>query len=105
MFKGATMLERLDRRGFKSLNDVSIELGSVNVFIGSNGSGKSDFLEAVGVLGAIVSGGPEPESFRYRGVRQVNPASYISSFKTNNSRAISITASDPRITYSVDLEP
>ena len=46
------MISRLEIKGFKSLVDVSIDLGAVNVFIGANGSGKSNLLEAMGMLGA-----------------------------------------------------
>ena len=46
------MIRRLQVRSFKSLADVEVELGVVNVFIGANGSGKSNLLEALGVLSA-----------------------------------------------------
>jgi len=42
------MITQLNIRGFKSLADVDVELGQVNVFIGANGSGKTNFLEAIG---------------------------------------------------------
>ena len=44
------MLEHLFVRTFKSLDDVSVDLGRVNVFIGANGSGKTNLLEALGVI-------------------------------------------------------
>lgn len=40
------MLKSLSVKTFKSLADVNVELGLVNVFIGANGSGKSNLLEA-----------------------------------------------------------
>ena len=46
------MLEHLSVRTFKSLDDVTVDLGLVNVFIGANGSGKSNLLEALGILSA-----------------------------------------------------
>ncbi len=99
------MISRLEVKGFKSLSDVSIDLGSVNVFVGANGSGKSNILEAVGVLSAIVSGGPEAESFRYRGVRLGSPASYLSSFEKQSHQLLSITACSSRTCYKVDMAP
>ncbi|MEE8389308.1 MAG: AAA family ATPase [Anaerolineae bacterium] len=48
------MLTRIIVQGFKSLQNVQIELGQVNVFIGANGSGKTNLLEAVGFLSASV---------------------------------------------------
>jgi energy-coupling factor transporter ATP-binding protein EcfA2 len=99
------MISRLEIKGFKTLVDVSIELGAVNVFIGANGSGKSNLLEAVGFLSAIVSGSLEAESIRYRGVRLGRPASFQSSLLSQSERAISISACDDLITYEVDFEP
>ena len=49
------MLERLTVRTFKTLEDVTIDLGQVNVFIGANGSGKSNLLEVLG--NSLRSGG------------------------------------------------
>jgi len=47
------MLKKITIQGFKSLYDISdLELGLVNVLIGANGSGKTNLLEAIGVLGA-----------------------------------------------------
>ena len=37
------MIERLTVRTFKSLDDVRVELGLVNVFIGANGSNNADW--------------------------------------------------------------
>lgn len=39
-----TILGRLHVERFKSLYDVDVELGHINVFIGANGSGKSNLL-------------------------------------------------------------
>jgi predicted ATPase len=38
---------------FKSLADVSLELGSLNLFLGTNASGKSNFFDALRVLQGI----------------------------------------------------
>src|SRR5580658_3545965 len=64
-----SMIEKLNVRGFKSLENVEIELGQVNVFIGANGSGKSNLLEAVSVLGAAAFGRVDEESLTRRGCR------------------------------------
>jgi predicted ATPase len=49
------MLKQIKIQGFKSLHDVLVSLGQINVFIGANGSGKSNLLEAVGLLAASAS--------------------------------------------------
>ena len=74
------MITKLTVESFKSLESVSVELGRVNVFIGANGSGKSNLLEALGVLGAAASGRVDDESLRSRGVRPGVPQLYKSSF-------------------------
>ena len=43
------MITKIAIESFKSLEQVEVELGRVNVFIGANGSGKSNLLEAIGV--------------------------------------------------------
>ncbi len=99
------MITKLEIKGFKSLVDVSIELGAVNVFIGANGSGKSNLLEAVGVLSAIVINGPQSESIYYRGVRVGAPSSYLSSFKTSSSDRVRILVGNAKTEYEVEFGP
>lgn len=74
------MITKLTVESFKSLESVTVELGQVNVFIGANGSGKSNLLEALGVLGAAASGRVDDESLRTRGVRPGVPKLYKSAF-------------------------
>ncbi len=45
--KSREMLEEIRIKNFKSIADDTISLGRVNVFIGENGSGKSNILEAL----------------------------------------------------------
>ena len=74
------MIETLTVRTFKSLEDVTFDLGLVNVFIGANGSGKSNLLEALGVLSAAADGKVDDQSLLARGVRPGLPALYKSAF-------------------------
>ena len=67
------LIDRLIIRSFKSIVDQEIPLGYVNVFIGANGSGKSNILEALGVLAAAASGRIDDESLQRRGVRPGGP--------------------------------
>lgn len=66
---------------YKALKEIEIELGSVNVFIGTNGVGKSSMLEAIGILSASVNEQVDDESLYRRGVRLGTPKVYKSSFK------------------------
>jgi energy-coupling factor transporter ATP-binding protein EcfA2 len=74
------MITKFSVESFKSLEEVEIELGAVNVFVGANGSGKSNLLEAIGVLGAAAFGRVDDESLLRRGVRPGVPQLYKSSF-------------------------
>ena len=38
-------LESISIKGFKSIRDIKVDLRDINVLIGANGSGKSNFLE------------------------------------------------------------
>ncbi|MDE2686261.1 MAG: AAA family ATPase [Chloroflexota bacterium] len=49
-------LEKISIKGFKSIRDVEVELRDINVLIGANGSGKSNFLEVLSFLQAIRAG-------------------------------------------------
>jgi energy-coupling factor transporter ATP-binding protein EcfA2 len=67
-------------KGFKSIVDQTISLGRVNCFIGANGVGKSNVLEALGVLSAAASGRVDDEAILRRGVRAGLPRSFKTSF-------------------------
>ena len=41
------MLQRVRIQNFKSLKDVTLDLQKVNLFIGPNNSGKSNFLKGL----------------------------------------------------------
>lgn len=98
------MLTNFVIKDFKSLSDVSIDLGVVNVFVGSNGSGKSNLLEALGVLGAAASGRVGDEELKYRGVRPGVPALYKSSFKSYRAAShIRFEAYSEGAQYAVSL--
>jgi predicted ATPase len=98
------MIERIEINGFKSLREFEIEMGAVNVFIGANGSGKSNILEAIGVLSAAASGRIDDEALMRRGVRPGLPSLYKSSFKGDRTPAsIALSACTPEASYSVSL--
>jgi len=49
------MLQKVSIQNFKSLKDVTLELQKVNLLIGPNNSGKSNFLKALERLNSIIS--------------------------------------------------
>lgn len=74
------MIKTIVIKGFKSIPELTLELGRVNCFIGANGVGKSNILEAIGVLGAAANGVVDSESLLRRGVRPGLPRLYKTSF-------------------------
>ncbi len=102
--KEILMINSFTIRAFKSITDLTVELGQVNVFIGANGSGKSNILEALGVLSAAASGVVDAESLMRRGVRPGVPALYKTSFRKERvSPHIFIEAKNKDAEYSVSL--
>ena len=73
-------LRNVHIKGFKSIVDQTIELGRVNCLIGANGAGKSNILEALGVLSAAASGRVDDEAIIRRGVRAGLPRLFKTSF-------------------------
>lgn len=85
---------------------MTLELGRVNCFIGANGVGKSNILEAIGVLSAAAKGRIDDESLEYRGVRPGLPRLYKSSFaneRTPPHITLSAANDDENVTYRVSL--
>ena len=75
------MLKKLRLERFKSIYEQEIEFGKVNLLVGANGSGKSNLLEALGVLAAALSSGLEPVTLDMKGVRLSLPHLFKSAFK------------------------
>ncbi|AEE50481.1 SMC domain protein [Haliscomenobacter hydrossis DSM 1100] len=75
------MLKEITIKNFKSIANDTIELGRVNVFIGENGCGKSNILEAVGFASAGVENRVDNENLISKGVRVAKPSLIISNFK------------------------
>lgn len=49
-------LSRIKIKGFKSIKECDIAFGKINVLIGSNGAGKSNFISAFSLLQNVLSG-------------------------------------------------
>jgi predicted ATPase len=91
-------------KSFKSLENVNIKLGIINVFVGANGSGKSNLLEAIGILSAAADGKVTDQTLMQRGVRPGVPKLYKSSFLTKNiATHISFRGESKDAFYDVSL--
>jgi len=97
------MLNKIKISSFKSIVNQEISLGMMNVFIGANGSGKSNFLEAIGVLSAAAAGRVDDEALQRRGIRLGTPRLYKSAFEEKIPPQIFFEALTDTAKYSVSL--
>ncbi len=94
------MIEHIDIRSFKSIVDQRIELGALNVFIGANGAGKSNLLEAIGLLSCAIDGEISYAKLAERGVRLSAPEVFKASFRNiKRKSSFSIESNLGGITY------
>jgi len=63
------MIEKIHIKNFKSIYDLELEVGRINLFIGENGSGKSNLLEALVFVSASESNMLANEFLVSRGLR------------------------------------
>jgi predicted ATPase len=97
------MIAKLTVESFKTLENVEVELGLVNVFIGANGSGKSNLLEAVGVLSAAADGKVDDQVLLQRGVRPGVPQLYKSAFHEKLPQHIYFAAQNEKSSFEASL--
>jgi energy-coupling factor transporter ATP-binding protein EcfA2 len=100
------MITKVSVTAFKSLEKLEIELGQLNVFVGANGSGKSNLLEALGVLSAAADGKVTDQTLLQRGVRPGVPKLYKSAFPSSGPPQLShiyFSASSSDAHYDVSL--
>ena len=74
------MIERIVVNNCKSIERMDIQLGRLNVLIGANGSGKSNVLEAIGMVAARNGKIIELDNMVQRGVRIAMPELMVNSF-------------------------
>ncbi|TPL82360.1 AAA family ATPase [Mesorhizobium sp. B2-3-12] len=97
------MIHSVTIENYKSIAKVQLDLGRVNIFIGENGSGKSNILEAIALAGAACADKLDNEFLSSRGVRVTDPQLMrpaFDGFKPDESVKISITDPlHPKLTY------
>ena len=85
------MIEKIHIQNFKSIYDLELEVGRVNLFIGENGSGKSNLLEALVFVSASESNMLANEFLVSRGLRVPEPELMRSAFcEEDKSKDITI---------------
>ena len=101
-------LENISIKGFKSIRNVKVPLRNINVLIGANGSGKSNFLEVFSLLQAIHAGrlgeGAENEVLRQYAAR-ADGASRLLHFGPKFTENVDIGIKfDPSGEYSILMD-
>lgn len=86
------MFTEVQIENYKSIQSLKINLGRVNVFIGENGCGKSNILEAIALAAAAAADKLDNEFLVPRGIRVTEPEFMRSAFdKENVTKVIKIT--------------
>jgi AAA15 family ATPase/GTPase len=75
------MIKEIKIENFKSIQSLNLELGRLNVFIGANGSGKSNILEGIAFGAAAIGDRLENLFLSARGVRISEPNLMLPAFK------------------------
>ena len=78
------MIQEITIENYKSIQSLSIELGRVTVFIGENGCGKSNILEAIALGSAAAANKLDNEFLASRGIRVTDPKLMRSAFEIEN---------------------
>ncbi|NDV60749.1 AAA family ATPase [Bacteroides sp. 519] len=101
------MITNIQIQDFKSITDLSLDLGRVNVFIGANGSGKSNILEAIAMAASVRSTQIEVKELISKGVRVAKPYLMQSSFpehKTANKIKLQMAFKEGHLSYPITNE-
>lgn len=80
------MIKSIKIENYKSVLDLELNLGRFNVFIGENGCGKSNILEAIAIAGAASQDKMDYEYLFNRGIRTSNPELMFSAFPSEEKR-------------------
>ncbi|PIX32993.1 MAG: chromosome segregation protein SMC [Bacteroidetes bacterium CG_4_8_14_3_um_filter_31_14] len=98
------MIKSIQIKNFKSVLDLSLDLGEFNVLIGENGCGKSNILEAIAFGAATSADKLDYEFLGSRGIRVTNPEFMYSAFgNSKKKKSITINFKTGQQEYSYGL--
>lgn len=102
----SSIIKKINIDGFKSILNETIEFGQLNVFIGTNGAGKSNLLESIAMVSASIEGGVDYDRLARRGARLSAPEIFRSSFKNKKRKALfRIEVETDEYSYSMGISP
>lgn len=97
------MINSIRIQNFKSIVDMSFKPGYFNVFIGENGCGKSNILEAIAFAAAAEAKKCEYEFLGNRGIRVSNPSLMLSAFTKPQKDTIQVDLKIDDLIRNFDL--
>lgn len=80
------MIRELQIKNYKSLHELTLDVGRFNVFIGENGCGKSNLLEAIALAAAAAAHKLDNEFLVSRGIRVTEPQLMRSAFSDESQQ-------------------
>jgi predicted ATPase len=93
------MIREIHVENFKSIEKLTLELGRINVFIGANGCGKSNILEAIAFAAAAAQNKLDNEFLASRGIRVTEPRFMRSAFLEEQAKQ------DVHLALATDVGP
>jgi predicted ATPase len=104
-FEGGNMVRTVTIHNYKSIQEITLELGQINVLIGENGAGKSNILEAITLCSAAVARKLDNEFLTSRGIRVTDPIFMRSAFDAEQTTCpikLSVRSDIEELNYSLD---
>ncbi len=100
-------MKRIEIKGYKSIRELSISLRSINILIGANGSGKSNFLLFFDFLKQIYNRNLQEfvalkgiDTFLYKGDKVTDEISTYLSFKGTNGYSFTLKKGDTGLIFT-----
>src|SRR5581483_1529344 len=100
------MIRRVRVNNYKSISDLTLNLGRVTVLIGANGSGKSNIVEAIALASAASQWKLDNEFLSSRGIRVTDARFMRSAFDDGSSLSDNIqiwVEGDNQLPFTCDL--
>ncbi|MEN8121580.1 MAG: AAA family ATPase [Bacteroidota bacterium] len=96
------MINKIQIENFKSIENLILDLGRINVIIGANGSGKTNILEAI-VMGAAASANKLDYEFIGNRLRVTSPEFMRNAFPGSTEKQIKLKFSHDNDDFSYSL--
>jgi predicted ATPase len=97
-------IDRIRIVGFKSVADMTLEqLDPYSVFAGSNGAGKSNLMDALAFIGAVIATGPAAAIKRFGGFLQLHCYKLDAERARTVEFAIDVTLGEKKYSYTLKV--